>query len=136
MAFEDRVSTYPNRYILTTEDGSVSYVILERADEPVTPGTPLNAETFNAMREELEQYAESLVQTEHIHDAADVTSGTFSIARIPTITVAKGGTGSTNGATGLKNLFAAGNTVLSSYQYGTSLPTAGTKGRIFFKKVT
>lgn len=49
--------------------------------------------------------------------------------------IANGGTGAANGATGLKNLFAAGNTVLSSYQYGASLPTAGTKGRIFFKKV-
>lgn len=72
----------------------------------------------------------------HTHDAEDTTSGTFAIARIPTITVAKGGTGSTNGATGLKNLFAAGNTILSSYQYGTSLPAAGNKGRIFFKKVS
>ena len=51
------------------------------------------------------------------------------------VTVGQGGTGSTNGATGLKNLLAAGNTVLSSYQYGTSLPSAGTAGRIFFKKV-
>lgn len=53
-----------------------------------------------------------------------------------TLAVGNGGTGSSNGATGLKNLLAAGNTVLSSYQYGTSLPTAGTKGRIFFKKVS
>lgn len=49
--------------------------------------------------------------------------------------LAQGGTGSSNGATGLKNLLAKGNTVLSSYQYGDTLPTAGTKGRIFFKKV-
>lgn len=53
--------------------------------------------------------------------------------------VATGGTGSSNGATGLKNLFAAGATVLTegtSYQYGDSLPPFGTKGRIFFKKVS
>lgn len=50
--------------------------------------------------------------------------------------IAQGGTGSSSGATGLKNLFAAGSTVLSSYQYGTTLPAAGTKGRIFFKKVS
>ena len=43
-------------------------------------------------------------------------------------------TGSSNGATGLKNLLAAGNTILSSYQYGTTLPAAGNAGRIFFKK--
>lgn len=53
MEFEDRVSAYPNRYLMTTESGSASYVILERADEPVTPGTPLNADTFNAMQQEL-----------------------------------------------------------------------------------
>lgn len=72
----------------------------------------------------------------HAHKADDITRGTFHIARIPIISVAKGGTGSTNGATGLKNLLAAGATVLSSYQYGNSLPAAGTKGRLFFKKVT
>jgi hypothetical protein len=53
-----------------------------------------------------------------------------------TVPVESGGTGSDDGAEGLANLFAAGNTVLSSYQYGDTLPTAGTKGRIFFKKVS
>lgn len=47
--FEDRVSTYPNRYTMTDENGNVHSVVLERADEPITPGTPLNAETFNAI---------------------------------------------------------------------------------------
>lgn len=47
----------------------------------------------------------------------------------------KGGTGAANGATGLQNLFAAGNTVLSAYQYGDTLPEVGVAGRIFFKKV-
>lgn len=49
MKFVDRVSAYPGRYIMTTEDGRASYVILERADEPTVVGTPLNAETFNEM---------------------------------------------------------------------------------------
>lgn len=62
--------------------------------------------------------------------------GLGKLATLDTVPVANGGTGATNGATGLKNLLAAGNTVVSSYQYGTSLPAAGTKGRIFFKKVT
>ena len=52
------------------------------------------------------------------------------------VPIASGGTGSGNGGFGLKNLFASGATVLSSYQYGDSLPTAGTVGRIFFKKLT
>lgn len=52
------------------------------------------------------------------------------------IPMTNGGTEATTGANGLKNLFADGATVLSSYQYGDTLPTAGTAGRIFFKKVT
>ena len=49
MEFIDRVSAYPNRYTMTDENGISSHVILERADEPTTPGTPLNADTFNGM---------------------------------------------------------------------------------------
>lgn len=45
-----------------------------------------------------------------------------------------GGTSSNDGATGLANLFAAGATVLSSYQYGDTLPDPGIPGRIFFVK--
>lgn len=52
------------------------------------------------------------------------------------VPIANGGTNASNGAAGLKNLFAAGATVLSSYQYGNTLPAAGTKGRIFFKKLS
>ena len=51
------------------------------------------------------------------------------------VAVASGGTGAVTGNVGLQNLFAAGATVLSSHQYGTTLPTAGTKGRLFFKVV-
>ena len=47
--FVDRESAYPNRYLMTPVNGTASYVVLERADEPVTPGTALNAETFNGL---------------------------------------------------------------------------------------
>ena len=40
----------------------------------------------------------------HKHSGADITSGTVSIDRLPTITVAKGGTGATTAADALKNL--------------------------------
>ena len=50
------------------------------------------------------------------------------------VPIANGGTGASDGATGLANLFAAGSTVLSSNQYGDTLPEAGTAGRLFFKK--
>ena len=49
--------------------------------------------------------------------------------------IENGGTNSSDGAEGLANLFAAGETILSSFQYGDELPPAGTKGRIFFKRV-
>lgn len=52
------------------------------------------------------------------------------------IPIANGGTNASDGATGLANLFASGNTILSSYQYGDTLPSAGNKGRIFFKRLT
>ena len=61
-----------------------------------------------------------------------ITSGVWSGTAIA---LTNGGTGSTNGAAGLKNLFASGNTILSSYQYGSSLPSAGNAGRLFFKTV-
>jgi hypothetical protein len=52
------------------------------------------------------------------------------------VPIANGGTNASDGAIGLQNLFASGATVLSSYQYGDTLPAAGTAGRIFFKKLS
>lgn len=89
----------------------------------------------------------------HGHNASEIDSGVLSLDRLPIVPISnvsgvlpvdqlpivpisKGGTGSSDGATGLNNLFAAGYTILSSNQYGTSLPAAGNKGRIFFKKVS
>lgn len=40
----------------------------------------------------------------HKHSAADITSGTMSINRLPTITIAKGGTGATTAAQARVNL--------------------------------
>ena len=40
----------------------------------------------------------------HNHSAANITSGTMSISRLPTITVAKGGTGATTAAQARVNL--------------------------------
>lgn len=52
-----------------------------------------------------------------------------------TTPIESGGTGSNDGAEGLANLFAAGITVLSPYQFGETLPDPGNPGRIYFKKV-
>ena len=51
------------------------------------------------------------------------------------VPITKGGTGAADGSTGLANLLASGNMVLSAYQYGDALPAAGTPGRLFFKKL-
>lgn len=64
---------------------------------------------------------------DHTHDAGDITSGMLPITN--------GGTGASNGSEAMKNLLASGDMILSSYQYGDTLPEAGIVGRIFFKKV-
>lgn len=48
--FVDRVPTYANRMKVTPESGSAFYATIERADVPITEGTPLNAETFNGLQ--------------------------------------------------------------------------------------
>ena len=48
--FVDRKSAKPNRYKVTTESGETFFAVLERADEPIIDGTPLNAETLNAIQ--------------------------------------------------------------------------------------
>ena len=67
-------------------------------------------------------------------DKSKLTLG--EVATEDIVPLAKGGTNASNGATGLKNLLAAGQTVLSSNQYGTSLPSSAPAGTIFFLKVT
>ena len=54
MVFEDRLSARPNRYLMTDESGTEKYITLNRADEPTVVGTPLNADTFNRMQEEIQ----------------------------------------------------------------------------------
>lgn len=82
----------------------------------------------------------SAVETAKIADTAVTTAkiadGAVTMAKLgATVTIAKGGTGATDGATALKNLLAAGATILSSNQYGTALPSTATAGQLFFKKV-
>ena len=57
MKFEDRQSRYPGRYLVSPENGDPFYVVLERADAPRKTGTPLNAATFNALINELQDVA-------------------------------------------------------------------------------
>jgi hypothetical protein len=49
LEFKDRVPQKPGRVKITPENGTAFYVTMERADEPLEPGTPLNAGNFNEM---------------------------------------------------------------------------------------
>ena len=49
LEFKDRVPQKPGRVKITPENGTAYFAIMERADEPIEPGTPLNAGTFNEM---------------------------------------------------------------------------------------
>ena len=49
LEFRDRVPQKPGRVKITPEEGTAFYALLERADEPIQVGTPLNAGTFNEM---------------------------------------------------------------------------------------
>lgn len=66
----------------------------------------------------------------HTHTVDDIISGTLQLD--------KGGTGAADAQSALQNLLSGGKMILTegdSYQYGNTLPDAGTKGRIFFKKI-
>ena len=49
LEFKDRVPQKPGRVKITPEDGTAFYATMERADEPIQDGTPLNARNFNEM---------------------------------------------------------------------------------------
>ena len=49
MHFVDRKAKYPNRWTLRHADGTLEIVELIRNDEPIVPGTPMNAETLNTL---------------------------------------------------------------------------------------
>jgi hypothetical protein len=49
LEFKDRVPQKPGRVKITPENGTVFYATMERADEPILEGTPLNARNFNEM---------------------------------------------------------------------------------------
>ena len=90
----------------------------------------VTAAKLGAASVETAKIADSAVTTAKIADSS------VTMAKLgATVTIAKGGTGATDGATAIKNLLAAGATILSSNQYGTSLPSTATAGRLFFKKV-
>ncbi len=57
--------------------------------------------------EGLEEALSNISASDHKHSASDITSGTLSTARLPTVPITKGGTGATDVANARKNLGAA-----------------------------
>ena len=49
LAFQDRVPQKPGRVKITPETGESYYATMERADEPIVEGTPLNAKNLNEL---------------------------------------------------------------------------------------
>ena len=82
---------------------------------------------YNKATYETKESVESLV--------GDLLETKFDKPENNIVPIINGGTNASDGAIGLANLFAAGATVLSSNQYGDTLPEAGTVGRIFFKRL-
>jgi hypothetical protein len=170
----DRESTYPGRYRVIPENGNPYHLILERDDEPVTPGTPLNAETFNGMRDEIDAELAKKAPAEFglgekfgkrcsdcdtaktvgfYYVNADTLNNPTSADAVLLVEAVDTMDGvvvyqtlkfgdyaltryysplSAAWKPWIRNMTA----VLYESDYGTSLPAAGTKGRIFFKKVS
>ena len=70
----------------------------------------------------LARLREAFAPLSHAHSAADVTSGTLSADRLPTVPVSKGGTGSTSASAARTALGAAA----SSHSHSASNITSGT----------
>ncbi|MFI3228347.1 MAG: hypothetical protein R3Y09_13230 [Clostridia bacterium] len=76
---ENRVPTHPNRYKAYKEDGSFEVITLERYDEPVEVGTPLNKATLltdeTALLLGLEEKSERTVNNALIQAFTGVNTG-------------------------------------------------------------
>ena len=68
---------------------------------------------------------DSKAASSHNHAATNITSGTLSSDRLPTVPITKGGTGATTVADATKNLF---NTTIASPSYIFTLPSSGWAG--------
>ena len=140
VAYKDEIPTLSTFGITVSADDINKLENLTATAEDLNKISELTAHSeelnyLSGTTKNIQEQLNSKASNTHKHDASDINSGTLDTSIIPVTPMDKGGTGSSNGATGLNNLFAAGPTVLSAYQYGDSLPAAGTVGRIFFKKV-
>lgn len=72
---KDRVPTRAGRMKITHEDGTVEYIVLERADEPVQEGTPINKVLFDSIDADIKNkgtyHHEILTTQEYQHVSSD-----------------------------------------------------------------
>lgn len=78
---------------------------------------------------------------DNIRDGVTIfeTTGTYKASIDSVVPMSLGGTGATDGSTGLRNLMHSGPIILKEgvdYHYGSTLPPAGTPGRLFFLRVS
>ena len=85
--------------------------------------------TFYTSKYQGEEVDKAIEQIQEINFPKDGSSSPKII-----VPIANGGTGTEDGAKGLENLFAAGSTILSGYQYGTDLPSNPKEGQLFFQQ--
>lgn len=74
LEFKDRVPQKPGRVKITPENGTPYYAVLERADEPIEEGTPLNAQNLNEMAGMIEAIDDHIVEHGYI-DATEDNDG-------------------------------------------------------------
>lgn len=114
--FIDRESMRPGRYRVTTEAGESYYVNLERADEPTVVGTPLNAEVFNKLQNDLKNDATTAVSTLQ----SNIKNGSVVAAKATNATNATNATKATQDGSG-KNIT---NTYATKAELGEYAKTA------------
>lgn len=109
-----------------------SVLISDGSGNVAASGTITNAEleSLYGISGNIQSQLNSKASADHTHAAGSIGQND-----LPLVPMWKGGTEATDGASGLKNLFAAGATILSQHQYGTQFPDPSIPGRIFFKKV-
>lgn len=132
---KDRIPTYAGRIRLTPVDGQDGLFDMERADEPLEEGTPLNA-TVLLSEEVSERYEldEDSTPSDAFLAIADKIDETFSSIedKIDEIRpISGGGTGAETAEEARENLGAA-----PAYDYGTADLTAGESeletGKLYF----